>query len=290
MSESNFFANALLSQVGSDCPGKEPGDYYDQKTGLLHCGKCGEAKEMQIDIPVFGGLKTVKTMCRCMQAQQEQKKRDIELQEEQNRIDMLMRFSIIDKRFKNSTFDRFVKTSDNEKVYRIARNYVEHFDDMYAMAKGLMFFGRSSRGKTFVASCIANALISRAVPVVVTSTVKLASPSGLYSREGDEQRTIIANMNSARLLVLDDLGAERDRSFKAEQVFDLIDSRYNSNRPLIVTTNLSLRQMQDETDIRRQRVYERLFEMCYPVECTGPSWRQETAANDYDEISKILMG
>lgn len=290
MSESNFFADAFLSQVGSACPGKEPGDYYDQKTGLLHCGKCGEAKEMQIDIPAFGGLKTVKTMCRCMQDQQKKMKRDMELAEEQHRVDLLMRFSIIDKRFKNSTFDRFVQTRDNAKAYRIARNYVDHFEEMYARAKGLMFFGQSSRGKTFIASCIANALLANAVPVVVTSTVKLASPSGLYSREGDEQRAIIANMNAARLLVLDDLGAERDTSFKAEQVFDLIDSRYNSNRPLIVTTNLSLRQMQDETDIRRQRVYERLFEMCYPVECTGPSWRQETAANDYDEISKILMG
>lgn len=290
MSNGNLFVDALLSQVGSACPGRVDGDYTDAETGLLFCGRCRTAKEVRVDIPLFGGEKVFKTMCRCAQEELERQKREMAIAEEQLRVDALMRYSIVDARFKSSTFDRFVKTPDNARVYRIARNYVDHFDEMFDRAKGLMFFGQSSRGKTFIASCIANALLEKAIPVVVTSTVKLASPSGLYSREGDEQRQIIANINAARLLVLDDLGAERNTSFKAEQVFDLIDSRYNAKRPLIVTTNMSLRQMQEETDIRRQRVYERLFEMCFPVECTGPSWRQETAANDYDEISRILLG
>lgn len=283
-------ADVFLSQVGTACPGEEPGDFRDEKTGLLRCGKCREAKEVQIDIPEFGGVHTVRTMCRCMREQLERDKLDMHRQEDQRRVDLLMRYSIIDNRFRESTFDRFVQTTDNARVLRIARNYVARFDEMCKRAKGLMLFGPSSRGKTFVASCIANALLAKAVPVVVTSTIKLASPSGMFSREIDEQRTILNSINAARLLVLDDLGAERDTSFKAEQVFDLIDSRYNAKRPLIVTTNMSLRQMQEDTDIRRQRVYERLFEMCFPVECTGPSWRQETAANDYDEISRILMG
>lgn len=83
---------------------------------------------------------------------------------------------------------------------------------------------------------------------------------------------------------------ERDTPYKMEQVFEVIDSRYGAKKPMIVTTNLSLQQMQNEPNIRQRRVYERIFEVCHPVEFNGPSWRWKAAENDYDEIEKLLLG
>ena len=62
-----------------------------------------------------------------------------------------------------------------------------------------------------------------------------------------------------------------------EQVYSVIDSRYRSRRPLIVTTNLTLQQIQNPTDTAYARIYDRLLEMCAPVRFTGGNFRRETA-------------
>ena len=124
----------------------------------------------------------------------------------------------------------------------------------------------------------------------MTSIIKLTSASGPFSKEAEEQRLLVRKMNAARLLIIDDLGTERESDYKMEQVFEIIDSRYGAKRPMIITTNLSLYQMQHEPNLRKRRVYERIFEICHPVEFEGPSWRWSTAEKDYDEINNILLG
>ena len=62
--------------------------------------------------------------------------------------------------------------------------------------------------------------------------------------EGREE--YIRRLCSCPLLILDDLGMERDTKFGLETVYDVIDGRYLSGKPLIVTTNLTLRELQKE--------------------------------------------
>jgi len=64
------------------------------------------------------------------------------------------------------------------------------------------------------------------------------------------------------MLVLDDLGAERDTSYSAELMYTVINTRYNAQKPTIVTTNLDLAEMQSEEDMWRARIYDRVIEMC----------------------------
>lgn len=47
------------------------------------------------------------------------------------------------------------------------------------------------------------------------------------------------------LLIIDDFGMERDTSYGLEQLYNVIDSRYRSKKPLIVTTNLTLQELQN---------------------------------------------
>lgn len=97
-------------------------------------------------------------------------------------------------------------------------------------------------------------------------------------------------LNSVKLLIIDDLGAERSTDYALEKVYGIIDNRYRAKKPLILTTNLTLRQMQEATDIRYARIYDRIFEMCYPMEFSGVSWRKREAAQRYEETRKILEG
>ena len=95
-------------------------------------------------------------------------------------------------------------------------------------------------------------------------------------------------MNTALLLVLDDFGAERDTPTKAEQVFSVIDARYVSKKPMVITTNLT--DFKTETDVRRKRVYDRIFEVCAPIKMDGESKRRAEGQKRRESIRSILEG
>ena len=95
-------------------------------------------------------------------------------------------------------------------------------------------------------------------------------------------------LNDASLLVLDDLGAERSTDYALEKVYNVIDSRVRANRPMILTTNLTMGEMTNPQDIRYSRIYDRIFECCYPVEVTGQSFRKAAAAARFEEMRKLV--
>jgi DNA replication protein DnaC len=67
------------------------------------------------------------------------------------------------------------------------------------------------------------------------------------------------------LLVFDDLGAERGTEFAREQVYNVVNARWESGRPFIVTTNLTLQEMQNEEQMVLKRIYDRVLDVCRPV-------------------------
>ena len=121
----------------------------------------------------------------------------------------------------------------------------------------------------------------------ITSSISTRCIRKFDDDDGDRK---IDKINNAKLLVIDDLGAERGTDYTLERVYDIIDSRYRSNKPIILTTNLTMEQMKDCEDIRYNRIYDRIFEMCYPVKVTGLSWRKREAASRYAETKRILEG
>ena len=81
----------------------------------------------------------------------------------------------------------------------------------------------------------------------------------------EDREAYIHLLCSCPLLILDDLGMERDTKFGLETVYDVIDGRYLSGKPLIVTTNLTLRELQKETDLDKRRIYDRVLTMTTPL-------------------------
>ena len=70
----------------------------------------------------------------------------------------------------------------------------------------------------------------------------------------------------------------------------MIDSRYRSNKPLIVTTNLTLEELQHPEDTAHARIYDRLLEMCSPVRFTGENFRKATAQEKMKRLKTLLNG
>lgn len=254
-----------------------PGDTIGAD-GMLHCGICGQKKEFKLP---FNG-RYVPSLCQCGKDALAREEAEKQRRDELQRVRDLASYSLVDERFHESTFERFVVSNpQDERIFRICRNYVKHFDEMLAHNAGLIFYGDPGTGKTFAASCIANALMAKGVPVLVTSIVRLTA-----NMFGDDLNDLLDRMNTARLLVLDDFGAERDTPTKAEQVFTVIDARYAAKKPMIITTNLT--DFKTEDNVRRKRVYDRIFEVCTPIKVDGESKRRAEGHKKRNSIRDLL--
>ena len=168
---------------------------------------------------------------------------------------------------------------------KIAHNYVEHFVEMRERGKGLLLYGGVGTGKTFISACIANALIDKGYSCLVTNFSRLANTlNGMYA----ERQEYLDRLNRFSLLVIDDLSAERGTEYMDEIVHTVIDARCRSGKPLIATTNLSKEDFTRASDVRKQRIYSRLLEMCVPYEVKGVDRRREKLKADNEDIKKLL--
>ena len=77
--------------------------------------------------------------------------------------------------------------------------------------------------------------------------------------------------------IIDDLGVERSTEYAMEQMFFVIDSRYRSRRPMIITTNLKLAELKNPPDLAHARIYDRILERCAPILFDGKNFREENA-------------
>ena len=89
------------------------------------------------------------------------------------------------------------------------------------------------------------------------------------------------------LLIIDDLGAERGTEYAVENVFNVIDRRYRSGKPLIITTNLHISMLTNEQSLDKKRIYDRILELCIPICVNGASKRTATAKEKMKEMQEI---
>lgn len=270
----------------ADSAGSLPDDYIGSD-GLLYCGQCNTRKEREI-IWLDGKPKKVPVMCKCRAEEERLKKEQMQKEEEMRSIQRAKVSSMMDDTFRTACFANYQIRNGNERHLKVAKKYCIEFSKMYERNQGLLFWGTVGTGKSYTAACIANYLLEANTSVVMTSFVRILQEMQGFDREREE--TFTNKLNSVMLLIIDDLGAERSTDYALEKVYGIIDNRYRAKKPLILTTNLTLRQMQEATDIRYARIYDRIFEMCYPMEFSGVSWRKREAAQRYEETRKILEG
>ncbi len=98
----------------------------------------------------------------------------------------------------------------------------------------------------------------------------------------------IDGLNRFSLLVIDDLAAERDTEYMNEIVYNIIDSRYRSGLPHIVTTNLTAVELSKPSQMSKQRTYSRLLEMCVPIEVSGKDRRKQKLRDNMVDMKNML--
>ena len=167
----------------------------------------------------------------------------------------------------------------------LAHFYAEHWETMREENIGYLLWGKVGTGKSYFAGCIANALMEQEVPVRMTNFSAILNDL-TASFEGRNE--YIERLCRFSLLIIDDFGMERGTEYGLEQVYNVIDSRYRSGKPLIVTTNLTLDSLQNPQDTAHARIYDRLLEMCAPILFTGENFRKQTATEKLDRLKGML--
>ena len=109
---------------------------------------------------------------------------------------------------------------------------------------------------------VANALIEKEISVKMTNFAIILND--MMNLEINKNK-YIEKLNKNRLLIIDDFGMERDTPFATEHIFNIIDSRYKANKPLILTSNLSAAQLTAPSNLKEQRIYSKILEMAIPI-------------------------
>jgi len=255
-------------------------DYKDDE-GFLVCGKCHTRKEIEVTLP-WGKMRPY-CLCKCEQERQDKEKAEQAEKQRAERIQRLRDNAFPDGSLSHCTFD--MASDPNHKLLLAMQRYVDNFRQFKEDGKGILLYGSVGTGKTFLAACTVNALIDRGLPVLMTSVSYIANKlMGMF--EGKNE--YIEGLNAYPLLVLDDLGAERNTEYMNEVVYTIINARYKAKLPLIVTTNLTTEQLKAPTDVTMARTYSRVLEMCFPIKVEGVDIRREKAKAEYKTMSDIL--
>ena len=149
-----------------------------------------------------------------------------------------------------------------------ARGYAQNWDEFKKAGIGLLLFGNVGTGKSYAAGCIANALIDR------LESVLFVGMSDVVNR------------------MQGNFGTDRDHYMKTlmrkERVFDVVDKRLLTGKPMIVTTNIPLSVMKQAVDLDDRRIYDRILEVCVPIMFDGDSFRKSTAADNLKTAARLL--
>ena len=251
----------------------ENGDYIGDD-GLLYCGKCHTRKQVQVTLPNGNVFKPM-CLCKCERERVEREEKEIKARERLLQVERYRDAGFSDRDLKRCKFS--ADDGKSPDAIKMAKNYVKHFADMKRTGQGLLLYGGVGTGKTFIASCIANALIDECVPCMVTNISRVVNQlSGMF--EG--KQNYIDSLSKYSLLIIDDFGMERATDYVNEIVYNIIDTRYRSGLPLIVTTNLDLATLKNPPDIEKSRIYSRIMQMCYPLKVEGRDRRQNNVNGD----------
>ncbi|MDO5131865.1 MAG: ATP-binding protein [Eubacteriales bacterium] len=148
------------------------------------------------------------------------------------------------------------------RARRICQRFVEEFD---TVCRSLYLYGTVGTGKTMLSVCAAAALIEKGKSVLYFSAASLfdrLADSTFSSDTRDELRSFTADLYGCDLLIIDDLGTEFTNAFVASQLFTCISERGLNRHPTIISTNLSLRELQTRYS---DRVFSRItstYEIC----------------------------
>lgn len=250
--------------------------FYVDEQGLRRCKLCDKRLETIISIPSLNIFnKKVNCVCDCNDIQRERYREEIKRLERQAEKPKIIHDTFSAPEMASLTF----KADDAPKSEQgqLSRRWVAHYEQnkVKGDVKWLFFYGGCGTGKTFYAACIANAMLDRGYTVKMVTASEIAAE--VFSAQ--DKAAIYSKYNDYELLIIDDIGAERQTDYMFEIVYSVVNNRYNMHKALIMTSNMTTEETGNPKDKRMERIMSRVWERGYPMEFTGKD-RRKAAWND----------
>lgn len=200
---------------------------------------------------------------------------------ERMRIARLFASARIPRAYDGDTFEDYAVTDGNKGAVAAAKLMTA------GEIGGLFVYGVRGTGKTMLAAIIANERAKAGHPVLFASVPDLMADIRGSFKDGSTSETVQA-VKETPFLVLDDLGSEKMSEWVGEQLFCIVNHRYNERLQTVVTSNYSPTEIIGHMatvdrrgnvidDMQGQRIMSRIYGMCERVEIKGADWRMKGA-------------
>jgi DNA replication protein DnaC len=172
--------------------------------------------------------------------------------------------SVIPRRYRDVSLEIARNDGVNPVVLKVVGDFLEEIGSRLDKGQGLWLAGRVGAGKTALAMLVSKTAIEAGHTVAIYSLPKLlARIRATYEKDlgGDSYTQFFDRLISVDLLHIDDLGVEKRSDWVLEQLYSVVNERYETERSMVVTTNLEQQALEDQIG---ERTVSRLIEICGP--------------------------
>ncbi len=250
------------------------------KDDLIYCKNCNGKRSLYFINPITNEKKIVRCICDCQAKAQEEEIRKEEELKRLKEVEKLKVASLMGDRYKNVSFANTEIGHNNsfDTAFIRCKRYCEVSREVLKKGLGIYIYGSTGSGKTHLTSCIANELMNQMFQVVFTSFGKIAKMIQDSWKTKESENELINRLGKIDFLFIDDLGTERTQKndedlWIQEIIYEVLNTRYNNNKPTIFTSNHSLQELINERGVM-QKTIDRIAEMSSAIfKIEGESYR-----------------
>jgi DNA replication protein DnaC len=182
--------------------------------------------------------------------------------------------AVIPKLYRDVSFERPPVTDIDPRVVAAVRRFADAIDEQLDAGRGLWFMGTVGTGKTTLAMLVSKAAISAGRSVAIYSLPRLLNEIREDTHRSDRSHlNLLDRLAAVDLLHIDDVGAERKTDWVLEELYSLVNMRYEEGRSIVITTNILDRAALCEQIT--ERTVSRLTEMCDEIPLQGHDHRMD---------------
>ena len=181
--------------------------------------------------------------------------------------------AVIPRRYRDVAFERPPVTEIDPAIVAASRRFAATIDDRLDAGRGLWFMGPVGTGKTTLAMLVSKAALKAGRSVAIYSLPRLLNEIRDTHRAERSHVNLLDRLTAVDLLHLDDVGAERTTDWVLEELYSIVNARYQDGRSVVITTNITDRDALCEQIT--ERTVSRLTEMCDDIPLRGDDHRMD---------------